>query len=152
MFYIVFEIIVVYLLKLNETLAQNCSSPMIAKHNKHEALHQRWINFGPTSVTLAHRLRCRCKCVWLDEAGESYAGWYDRQVFSYATVPRGPKCLAMQWRWKLRVLVAMGADVEGVVPRENSHAMYWQTFGEPSGKHYRCIAEYSAMHRGIFGG
>ena len=24
-------------------------------------------------------------------------------------------------------------------------------FGEPSGKHHRCIADYSAMHRGIFG-
>ena len=23
--------------------------------------------------------------------------------------------------------------------------------GEPSGKHHRCIANYSAMHRGIFG-
>ena len=45
----------------------------------------------------------------------------------------------------------MGADVERVVPRENSHAMSWRTFGKPSGKHHRCIADYSAMHRGIFG-
>ena len=69
---------------------------------------------------------------------------------AYATVPRGSKFLAMHWRWKLRVLVAMGADVERVVPRENSHAMSWRTFGEPSGEHHRCIAEYSAKHRGIF--
>ena len=41
----------------------------------------------------------------------------------------------------------MGADVERVVPRENSHAMSWRTFGDPSGRHHRCIADYSAMHR-----
>ena len=34
---------------------------------------------------------------------------------------------------------------------KNSHAMYCRTFGEPSEKYHRCIAEYSAMHRGIVG-
>ena len=36
-------------------------------------------------------------------------------------------------------MVAMGADVERVVPGENSHAMYCRTFGEPSGKHHGCM-------------
>ena len=45
------------------TLAQHCSSPMIAKHSKHEALNPCWIHAGPTSVTLAHHMRCRCQCV-----------------------------------------------------------------------------------------
>ena len=47
---------------------------MIANHSKHEALNQCWIHAGPSSVTPAHHLRCRCQCVWLDEAGKWYAG------------------------------------------------------------------------------
>ena len=48
---------------LTLTLAQHCSSPVIAKHSQHEALNQCWINAGQTSATMAQRLRCRCQCV-----------------------------------------------------------------------------------------
>ena len=53
-------------------MARYFSSPVKAKLSLHEALNQCWINAGPTFVTLAHSLRCRCRqCVWLDEADET---------------------------------------------------------------------------------
>ena len=47
----------------------------------------------------------------------------------------------------------MGADVERVVPRENSHAMYCRTFGEPLGKHHRIFGDAVASGniRGLIG-
>ena len=63
-----------------------------------------------------------------------------RKEVTSATVPRGQKCFALYWRCKIRVAVAMGADVEHVVAREKTHTMYWRIFGT-----------VSPMHRWIFG-
>ena len=41
-------------------------------------------------------------------------------------VPREPKYLAMYWRWKRRVVVRIDGDIEHVIPRESTHAMYWR--------------------------
>ena len=46
------------------------------------------------------------------------------------------------------VLVAMGADVERVVPREKSYAMYCRTFGEPSPVRRRIFSDASENIRG----
>ena len=52
---------------------------------------------------------------------------------------------------KRRVLVAMGADVERVVPREKTHAMYWRSFGEVSPTFYRIFGDASEKIQGKIG-
>ena len=47
---------------------------------------------------------------------------------SYATIPRGPKCLVMYWGWKRSILVAM--SMSNVWLREKTHK---RCIDEPSG-------------------
>ena len=55
----------------SQTMAQYCSSTLIAKHSQHEALNQCWFNAGPTYVTLAHCLRCLMEGIFW-EGGVDY--------------------------------------------------------------------------------
>ena len=75
--------------------------------------------------------------------------FYSYRVLTYnATVPRVPKFVVCTGDEKRCVLVAMDADVERVVPRENTRDVL-QTFGEISPTFRRIFGDASGTMRGL---